>query len=73
MTAASNPEQPRRPYRSAEEWLRLIEAYESSGLSQSEFCTQRELSSSSFYQWLKRYRDDNKTKEVIHKAKSLYK
>ena len=38
-------------------WRELIDEHESSGLSVAEFCEWQEVSTASFYQWRKRFRD----------------
>ncbi len=45
----------RRTYRSAEEWRAIIERYESSDLSQADFCRRERISLSSFCRWRRRF------------------
>ena len=45
-----------RVSRSETDWFSLVEAWQSSGLSQSKFCKTKKLSPSSFYNWQTRYR-----------------
>ena len=54
----------RRP--GPDEWLKLIEQYETSGESQKEFCADRELSFSTFQYWL--YRRSKKVRAVSGSA-----
>ncbi|WP_295446244.1 hypothetical protein [uncultured Thiodictyon sp.] len=44
--------------RSAAQWRVLVGAYEASGLSVRAFCAQRGVAQSTFYQWLRRLRED---------------
>ena len=47
------------PRRSADQWRAIIQRYESSDLSQREFCSQEGLTLTSFTRWLRRFRSDN--------------
>lgn len=42
---------PKRQYRSAEQWQRLVDDHARSGLSQSAFCRQRGLTQSALFNW----------------------
>lgn len=49
-----------------EEMLQLIEAYHKSGQNQQQFCIDHNLHKSTFYYWLKKFRQNkSKTKEFI--------
>ena len=45
----------KRPRRSPEQWLALIEQQQSSDLSISDFCQQQGIGSASFYKWKQRW------------------
>jgi len=45
----------RHPRRSAEQWRTIIERYESSDLSQVDFCRRENLSLTSFGRWRQRF------------------
>lgn len=49
----------RHPRRSAEQWRAIIQHFESSDLSQVDFCRQEGLSLTSFSRWLGRFRCDD--------------
>lgn len=53
-----------RVSRSETDWFSLVEAWQSSGLSQSEFCKSKKLSPSSFYNWQIRYRKKHPDRRV---------
>jgi len=47
-------------------WYSRIEDWRKSNLSQAEYCRQQGLNSSSFYNWLAKYRDDPDGKKLGH-------
>lgn len=49
----------KRPRRSPEQWLALIEQQQSSDLSISAFCQQQGIGSGSFYKWKQRWLEQN--------------
>ena len=51
---AKSADRKRRKALSPTKWKQLIKEYSNSGLSQAEFCRRNNLSTSSFYQWVKK-------------------
>lgn len=53
ITPAHQPEltRPRRPYRTAEQWREIVQAFEQSSLSRAQFCEQYNITSSGLYNW----------------------
>jgi hypothetical protein len=45
----------RRPHRSAEQWRAIVDRYESSDLSQADFCRRERVSLTSFCRWRRRF------------------
>lgn len=67
MSINANKTKTTRTYRTTDQWREIISEYGASGLSQTQFCKQRNLSKSSFYQWLKKCSDDS-NHQAIEKA-----
>ncbi len=52
-----NPQ--RRTRRSADQWRQLMAGYDSSGLTQLEYCARHDIAPGSFAKWRKRLKDDD--------------
>jgi hypothetical protein len=44
--------------RMPQEWLSLIEAWQTSDLTQKQFCSQQAIAYSAFHYWFKKFRED---------------
>ncbi len=57
-----------RSYKSESEWKSLIEMYEKSGLSISQFCRETNLKATTFRGWVKKYSKINTEEQPITKV-----
>ena len=52
---------PRKPHRSASEWQRIVDTFNSSGMPSSLFCAQNDVSSASLYKWRQYFSKNSET------------
>ena len=54
-----------RKQRSVEQWQALVESQRNSGLSIKDYCKQHHIRPSAFYQWRKRFSDEDQAQAPI--------
>lgn len=62
----------RRVNRSAQQWQAIMQAQQTSGLSQESFCRGQGLSTTSFAKWRKRFRDEGSSLAIAKVIRSEF-
>lgn len=65
-----NQPKAKRTYRTATQWAKIVEEYESSDMTQEAFCKQRGIASSGLYQWRNKLNEQQKRSSVADIEKS---
>lgn len=70
----STQNQPRtkRTYRTAAQWATIVAEYESSDMTQAEFCKQRGIASSGLYKWRNKLREPHKSSPITDVENSSF-